>query len=250
MTIVKDRLSKANIAAPSWVLPGSAAKSAEALAGLVSGCCLCLFESDACLRYDESDLPASLAAAPLEWHLHLPCDLPDEPTRAEAVCGELVDKTRFLNPAVAVLHPPALGSAKRERKYLREFLALWHKNRRLEIALENIATSDLTELGEDFFADEGVAVCLDLAHLLAYGQSRLARSRLPERARVVHWSAPGAGDEHLPLTAMTRAETETITNIAPRLPNDAIHLLEIFSLAGVTDSLAILGDTLEQSGKL
>lgn len=236
---------KIKLAAPSWVIPGDVSANARFLSGVVDGCALCLFETAGSLKYDEKDLPQSLAELPLEWHLHLPCDLPEDSAEAAAsICLKLERKTRFLKPTLAVLHPPSMGDAESKKKYLRTFFSRWREESPLRVALENTSSCDLIELGEDFFDQEDCGICLDMAHALGYEQDALLRSTLPERAEIAHWSAPRDGDHHASLRYLTGDQREILRDLARRMPTNAIHLLEVFSWEGVETSLPALRDIL------
>ncbi|MDE5833334.1 MAG: hypothetical protein K2H64_10230 [Desulfovibrio sp.] len=238
-------------AAPSWITPGDIPTNSRILAEVFGGCALCFFESAASLKYDDRDLPPELAELPIRWHLHLPCDLPeDNPTAAAEVCLALEKKARFLAPELAALHPPSMGDAARKREYLEIFMSRWREDSSVPLVLENISSCDLAELGEDFFDEDGFGVCLDVAHALRYGQRELLRSSLPEKAALVHWSAPGDGDMHASLANLAGEELAVARGLAPRLSDDAIHLLEIFAFQPAVSSIPILNDILAgQKGK-
>lgn len=230
-------------AAPSWVIPGGIAENARFLAGKVPGIALALFETETCLNYNQKDLPPCLASLPLAWHVHLPLDLPwDKGARHVAdICSRLLAKTAFLAPGLAVLHPPGHNAA----MLLRDLTEYWQPP--LVIALENTRTCDILSLGgADFLDKYGYGLCVDAGHCLGYAQRTLAESDLPERADLWHWSAPGAGDEHLPLTALTAAQKKICARLLARGRPGAPHVLEVFSWAGVAASLPVLAAMLRE----
>ncbi|MGE9985426.1 cobamide remodeling phosphodiesterase CbiR [Desulfovibrio sp. SGI.169] len=233
------------LAAPSFVLPGTLAENMRFLSGKVDETALCLFEARPCLAYDEKDIAPALADLPLRCHVHLPVDLP-WPTGHAATPGAAVDlalavcaKAVRLKPGLAVLHPPE-GAPARKRALLRAFASRWQARSPVPLLLENVDSCDVLELGESFLSDHGLGLCLDVGHLLGYAQKRLLDSALPETAALVHWSAPGRRDEHLPLTRFTPSQRRTATAIMARLPRSAVHLAEIFHWPGVAVSLAAL----------
>lgn len=236
------------LAAPSFVIPAGVAENAHFLAGKTDEAGLCLFETQACLAYGPDDLPPDLAALPLRWHAHLPVDLPwpDSPgsaarparAAARAALGVL-HRVAFLRPRCAVLHPPA-GAIAAQRRLLADFAAFWHTAVRTPLLLENVEHCDVISLGDGFLQDIGAGLCLDVGHLLGYGQGRLLASELPERAALLHWSAPGERDRHLPLTALTPPQRRTAAALAARLPRAVTHLIEVFSWSGYTASLPVL----------
>ena len=251
------------LAAPSFVIPAGVAENARFLAGRIDEVGLCLFESRTCQAYDSGDLPPDLASLPLRWHVHLPVDLPwpqarsarkAHPARkaastAAAVVARLMTLVPGLVPRVAVLHPPQ-GPPALQRALLADFAKHWHHGtdeahappalRRIPLLLENVAHSDVACLGQDFLHDHGLGLCLDVGHLLGYAQETLLHSALPSQAAMLHWSAPGNGDQHLPLTALTPAQRHIARCIMADAPCTATHLVEVFKWEGLAASLPVL----------
>jgi hypothetical protein len=235
----------ATIAAPSRVIPGTPADNFRFLAGAARGKIreigLCLFETEACLAYTEEELPSDPACLPFSLHAHLPVDLPwhggAEAAAARAL--RLMDKIEPLAPRAAVLHMPALPDA---AGLLRAFSSLWRSRRATPLLLENTDTSPPALLA-DLVANAGFGLCLDMAHMAAYRQEALMESRaLVSRAALVHWSAPGGADRHLPLTRLTTKERALFRSAAKRLPPDPVHLIEVFDWKGVEESLTVLSE--------
>jgi hypothetical protein len=231
------------IAAPSCVIPGTAAQNARFLAqranGRIQEIALCLFESQACLAYADNEFPETLAELPFSWHVHLPVDLPwHAGPEAPADCAlRLMRKVEALNPRMAVLHAPDLPS---RGALLTAFAELWHARCAIPLLLENIDSCGLIDI-TPLIVDMQFGVCLDLGHMLAYGQQNILEiPELLSRVRLAHWSAPGGADRHLPLTRLTREEASSIRAAAAKLPAATTHLLEIFDWNGVEASLALL----------
>ena len=235
------------LAAPSFVLPAGVAENARFLAEKVDEVGLCLFETRACLNYGPQDLPPDLATLPLRWHAHLPVDLPwpqktdaAHPARTAATLAcKVLERAAFLQPRCAVLHPP-MGSPQTQRRLLAGFAHHWQKYYHVPLLLENVAHSDIHSLGQGFLQDHGLGLCLDVGHLLGYGQKNLLFSPLPEQASLVHWSAPGDGDRHLPLTAFTEPQMQTAADLMARFCATAVHMAEIFNWKGLACSLQVL----------
>lgn len=246
--ICSSLLQDLHWAVPSCVIPGTAAANAAFLAGKVSGIGLCLFETDACLAYGPEDLPP-VSAGQVNWHLHLPLDLPWErgPETVAAICGRLCAMTSHLRPMAAVLHVPEGQDNAHRRKTLARFAQMWDSGP--PIALENTSSCDVLELGRDFLKDNGFNFCLDMAHAVSYGQSALLDSNLVECALVWHWSAPGDGDRHWPLTLLRREEKRLAWQLWGRARADAIHLLEVFSWDGICASLPVLEQLMAQTAE-
>lgn len=235
-------------AAPSCVVPGTVAENAHFLAGKVAEVGLCFFETQPCLAYGVEDLPISLKDLPLSWHVHLPVDLPWEVggRAAAAVAVVLMAKVAYLSPWAAVLHPPHSPQSPRggAGALLADFATLWREYSDVPLLLENIDTASLVELsGVIEEADYGI--CLDVGHALGYAQGDLLdNASLLQRVALVHWSAPGQRDQHLPLTALTPEERDIALQTARKLPDGARHVLEIFHWSGVEASAPVLKDLL------
>ena len=157
----------------------------------------------------------------------------------------MLDRVHTLVPQMtlqaAVLHPPE-GSPALQRRMLADFARRWHAQEHAAppLLLENVAHSDVFCLGGSFLADHGLGLCLDVGHLLGYGQKNLLVSTLPEQATMTHWSAPGDGDRHLPLTAFTPGQAQTAAALMQRIPDSAVHLVEIFNWDRLVASLPVL----------
>ena len=132
-----------------------------------------------------------------------------------------------------------------QRRLLAGFAHHWKKHCHVPLLLENVAHSDIHGLGPGFLQDHGLGLCLDVGHLLGYGQKNLLFSALPEQATLVHWSAPGDGDLHLPLTAFTGPQMQTAADLMARFCATAVHMAEIFNWKRLADSLPVL-DALAQ----
>lgn len=226
-----------NWAAPSWVIPGSVVKNAMFLTGKTPGIALCLFETAASLAYSPQELPPGLGKLPFNWHIHLPLDLPwqNGPRAVADICSSLCSKTAFLAPELAVLHPPERNC----RKMLSEFASFWGGSPK--IVIENTVRCDILQaLGASFLAQHGFGFCMDVGHALGYSQLSLLQSDLPASALVWHWSAPGRGDKHLPLTRLTPGQKRFCASLIAAARPDAIHVLEIFNWPGILESLPII----------
>ena len=227
-------------------------------AGKVDEVGLCFFEAQSCMDYGPQDLPPDLAALPLRWHVHLPVDLPwpasksaaaHPARRAAQLALSVLGKAAFLQPRCAVLHPPQ-GSPQVQRRLLAGFAHHWKNSCNTPLLLENVAHSDIACLELGFLLDHGLGLCLDVGHLLGYGQKNLLDSALPEQATMTHWSAPGDGDRHLPLAAFTPGQAQTAAVLMKRIPDSAVHLVEVFNWDLLAASLPVLEALAQpQSGK-
>ncbi len=170
------------LAAPSWLIPASVEENVRhlldncAAVPEVEEIALLLFETEAALFSTNKDLPDSLADAGFTWHVHLPLDLPWElgGVAVYETTSRLADKTEFLNPRFFVLHPPPVPQ---DGVQLSQFAQLWRLDGRNteQILVENIQGNDLVELLPRV-EEENLRVCLDMGHVLAYGQDALVEA--------------------------------------------------------------------------
>lgn len=235
-------------AAPSWVIPGSVLENARFLAGKVSHCGLCLFDWRASIAYGKDDLPDELGCINLEWHLHLPLDLPWEQGAAASISLELLKKTAFLKPGFVVLHPPSNRNLPETRKLLLDFAREWWQITQVAILLENTADCDVCSLGENFLRQIEFGFCFDVGHFLTGRQSALLENDFIRKARLIHWHAPGGRDRHWPLTKLSVQEKGALTRIPALLLPHTIHMLEIFSWPEIEKSLPVVEEILCSRG--
>ena len=235
------------IAGPSFIVPGRVGKNCSLLQGLVDEAAVLLFETKACLDYDERDLPSSLADLDLGFHLHLPLDtnwdagLDTGLDRAWEPLAALLDKTAFLAPTAYVLHPPP--------DELLAPLAARFRDRGIDpgrVLLENVSGHDL--LGAwDLAAELGYGVCLDLGHVQAYSQHSLLEARgLWDRVGMLHAYAPGQNGLHRSLDELDPQGRDLLRHTLTRLDERATLTLEIFDLDGLTRSLELVAAWWEQ----
>lgn len=239
-----SRLEKASfsIAAPSFVIPGTVADNAQALAGLFPEVGIVLFESKSCLEYDENDLPAALGKLDLRWHVHLPLDLPwhagvDEVCR---IISKLVSKVDYLSPRAYVLHPPQTAE-------LMTPLAAGFRDMGVDpsrVLLENVEESDLAVVWDEA-CSEGFGVCLDLGHVLAYRQDHiLTLPSLWEKVGMLHVYSPGERARHESLKNLNEHGKNMLGGWLSQLRPDAVVMLEIFNETGLKESTKLLAEWL------
>jgi len=191
-----------------------------------------LLETRGCLDYDDRDLPADLPALNLAYHAHLPLDLPwqDGPKAVADTISRLEQKIAFLCPRGYVLHPPAPGQLSdllRQRPDLASML--W---------LENTGQSDLTEIWDEMTA-LSLGVCLDVGHLVSYGQDRIMS--LPgffDRVRILHIYGAESKQGHEGLGHLP--DPGLLSDILRRVRGDETLVVEIFSLEELERSLSML----------
>jgi len=194
------------------------------------------FETKACLDYTDKDLPPDLVRLDLSYHVHLPLDLPWSQGAQEVhrLSENLARKTDFLRPRGFVLHPPP------DPHLLREFLRLWSGSRSpADLYLENIQDNDLSAAWP-ILMESDCPVCLDLGHLLAFGQEDLLQKPgLLERTTMLHLYAPGAEGEHESLSRLAPRDFRILKHILRHLPANSVIVLEIFHPEKLVESLDI-----------
>lgn len=226
------------LAGPSWIIPGTVSENCVRLSGLVDEVALMLLETEACLAYGPDDLPADLAPLSLTCHAHLPTDLDwSEPDNAWAGLAALVEKIAHLSLRTFVLHPPPDPS-------LLPWLA--KKFRAIGIAptnvmLENVRENDLTQCWQ-IVLHSGFSTCLDLGHVLAYGQRTHELPGVWENTRMLHLCAPDTGtpSRHRSLALLDESGTALLQSWLKQVRKDATLTVEIFDEKGLRESLDFL----------
>ena len=223
------------VAAPSFVLPAGAADNARFLAPYFDEICLLFFETEACLAYTDEDLPPDLADLPVSWHVHLPLDLPWNLglDAAWERLARLMDKATFLSPTAWVLHPPPPGLLVPLADRLHD--AGYDP---ADVLLENVEESDLCALWDEARAG-GFSACLDLGHILAYGQHPvLGLDGLREQVKMVHAYAPD-GSRHTGLARLDEPGRELLRDILETFRPGTVTL-EIFNEQAIFQSIELL----------
>lgn len=230
-----------HLAVPSWVIPGTIAENVLFLQGRVPEVGLCFFECEASLAYGKADLPGWLADLNLEWHVHLPLDLPwsNGASTVANICLKLHDKIHWLQPKAFVLHPPA--NNKSCKKKLAQFAQIWTKSTKRRILLENTEDCDVFCLGKYFLDEYNYSFCLDLGHALRYSQFRLLETDFAQTARMIHWNAPApGGGRHLGLGLLAEEHRAFAEKIIKTTRPDVTHMLEIFDWNQIVQSIPVL----------
>ncbi|CCH48289.1 cobamide remodeling phosphodiesterase CbiR [Pseudodesulfovibrio piezophilus] len=225
------------LAAPSFVIPAGAAENARFLADFFSEIGLLFFETEACLKYSEADLPPDLASLPISWHVHLPLDLPWDKGIAAVwdILSKLLDKAAFLSPRTWVLHPPTQPNllvplADRFRAYGLD---------PIDILLENVEETNLAALWPEA-RSAGYSTCLDLGHIMAYNQYPLLElDGLWESTRMLHIYAPIHGSRHTGLTHLDEEGKALLRLMLSKFRGDTVTL-EVFDETEIFQSIETL----------
>lgn len=224
------------LAAPSFIWPARIGENCLRLKDLVQEVGLVFFETAGSLKYDATDLPYWLAELDLEYHLHLPLDLPWDQGASHVfdLCQSLMQKTDYLAPHLYVLHPPP------QEEILLDFCSLWSKERCLQsLALENVQDCDLTDFWRRI-EELDLSVCLDLGHLLTFQQNALLR--MPgfwDRTHMLHIYGDLDGHRHSSLEQLSAQGKEVLHQALLRIPQDSTLVLEVFDPGSLQTSLDI-----------
>lgn len=229
-----------HLAAPSCVLPLRVGPNCQALADQVCQVALMLLETKGCLAYDHQDLPPDLPTLGLTYHAHLPLDLPWD-QGADYVLNSiqaLKQKIAFLQPQAYVLHPPPSGFL--------SWLATKDPLLLRQLCLENIKNNDLSQLWDEILALD-LGVCLDLGHLISYGQERILDfPGFFHQLRMLHVYGGETDQGHLSLEALP--DPLVLRDILRAMHHDCVLVVEIFNWDQLCSSLTLLRTWLDQWG--
>jgi sugar phosphate isomerase/epimerase len=232
------------LAAPSFVYPDTVAGNCFRLCPSYPEIALLFFQGQACLDYDESDLPRSLADLPLRYHVHMPLDLPWESggDAAARMIRDLVRKAAFLAPHAYVVHaPPHDATPDGPGRLARAFREAGVPPHR--VLLENLREFDpgefVTEIKRHNFS-----ICLDLGHMLAYCQEHLLdEPDIVRRTRMLHLNAPDTqrhSGKHLGLDTLDGHGRSLLRRMLELLPHGRTVVLELFDPSALETSLCEL----------
>ena len=227
------------LAVPSFVIPAGAAENSCFLADYFDEVALLFFETEACLNYTDDDLPKALATLPVSWHVHLPLDLPWQDgldTVWQKIAG-LMGKAAYLRPHAWVLHPPT------EPDMLVPLAARFRKAGidPADILLENVDETDLAALWPEA-REGGYSTCLDLGHILAYGQhSVLELDGVWDTVRMLHIYAPVNGGRHAGLRHLDIQGREILREMLAAFKGEVVTL-EVFNEAELFRSVELFDD--------
>lgn len=225
------------VAAPSFVIPAGAAENSRFLADYFPEVGLLFFETESCLAYSDFDLPIGLAGLPISWHVHLPLDLPWH-LGLDMVWSKLImlmNKAAYLSPNSWVLHPPT------EPNMLVPLAERFHDMGidPATILLENVDETDLGALWDEAQAG-GYSTCLDLGHILAYGQhSLLDLPGLWKSVKMLHIYAPLQNGRHVGLEHLDTEGQTILRQMLENFRGDVLNL-EVFNEREIFQSLKLL----------
>ena len=112
-----------------------------------------------------------------------------------------------------------------------------------DILLENVEETDLTTMWDDA-RKGGYSTCLDLGHILAYGQdSILNLPDLWETVRMLHVYAPGKRGKHTSLANLDEEGEKLLRTMFKYFRGDTVTL-EVCDEKGIFESVELLAGLL------
>ena len=233
---------------------------------------ICLFEAESSAHMPEHELPQELKELPLRWHVHLPTDLPG--LSNPALCSEASGRraaelalgawrrVAFLHPRFGVLHLPRSGEGgegvKAASAWLAGFFQVWRDagEKAENIALENVRGASFRLLEASGESGEA-ALCLDMAHALAYGQEEdCTRIEILKTCAADPLVCPRprsfrrrARDRHMPLAGLQVSRRTGCCMSGPVgrfrcFRRSVTHVVEVFDWEGILRSLPELEEIL------
>jgi hypothetical protein len=104
------------------------------------------------------------------------------------------------------------------------------------LLLENIQGNDLRQLWPVIEARD-LGICLDLGHLLAYGQDTDRIPGIWSRVRMVHLNAPAPNGRHRSLACLDRSGRARLERILRHVEPRCVFMIEVFSPEDFLQSL-------------
>lgn len=244
------------LATTSYIYPDHLLPNVVKLAPFFDEIELVLFESEGRNNLPEEEEIGALmdlsSHQELNFNVHLPIDIflgdRSEEVRARgiSVLKMVIERTLPLNPSTYTLHLSLRDRNGRDE----EDVSSWRKRliRSLEkmegwgIPQKQISIETLGypfEWIEDIVRDFGFSVCLDLGHILLYGQDLQGymEKYLPQSS-IVHFHGFQNGNDHL---GIDNLDGKTVDLILSHLQNyTGVLSIEVFSLNDLKNSLKIL----------
>ncbi len=240
----------------SYIYPDHIVPNVAKLAPFFDEIELVLFESEG-----QNNLPDDVEVNGLmnlslhqdvNFNVHLPIDIflgdESEGTRSKGISAvkKVIHKTRCLNPSTYTLHLDLRDRNGRDETDVQKWRSLIIRSLD-EIVKDGIDPNRISietlrypfEWVEDIVKDFGFSVCLDLGHILLYGQDlqRYMEKYLPQSS-IVHIHGFQNGNDHL---GIDKLDGKTVDLILSHLQNyTGVLSIEVFSLNDLKNSLKIL----------
>jgi len=246
----------------SYILPDDLVPNVAYLAGQVDDVELVLFESDEVSNLPEASVIETLAALAdehdLTYTVHLPLDAElgsgDESVRLRSVekCRKVIGLTRTLRPFGYLLHLQGRRLGREPADDLKSWTAALEESI-LQLLDDGLSPDALCvetlaypyEYVWDLVQRRGLAVCLDIGHILMGGYDLPAylQQYLP-RCRVVHLHGIRDGRDHRDIGGLADPVLTSVWNALRSAAGQRqrVLTLEIFSQDDLSRSMDILRD--------
>jgi sugar phosphate isomerase/epimerase len=244
------------LATTSYIYPDHILPNVTTLAPLLDEVELVLFESEGLNNLpDEREIKALMDFSlhgKVGFNVHLPIDvfLGDENeevrTKGVSMIRRVTERTLCLNPSVYILHFDLRNSEGQEETDIQTW------RRRIIRSAQGIVKSgmepgriSIETLGypfewiEDIVKEFGFSICLDIGHILIYGQNlRLYFDKYLPHTPIIHLHGFQNGTDHL---GIDKLNGKIVDLILFHLQNyEGILSLEVFSFNDLKSSLEIL----------
>ena len=240
----------------SYIYPDHILQNVALLAPFFDEIELVLFESESQDNYpDDAQIKGLMNFCfheDITYNVHLPIDifLGDENeevrTKGTSIVKRVTERTLGLNPSVYTVHFDLRNSNGQEetdietwrRRLLRSIEEMAHNGVELNrMAIETLGYP--FEWIEDIVDESGFSICLDIGHILTYGQDlKLYLDKYLPKASIIHLHGFQRGIDHLGIDQLSESALETIFTYLRDY--HGIVSLEVFSIEDLKRSLVTL----------
>jgi sugar phosphate isomerase/epimerase len=240
----------------SYIYPDHIIPNVTMLVPFVDEIELVLFESEGQDNYPDDaqikELMSFCLRQDIAFNIHLPIDifLGDENeeirTKGISVVKKVMERTLRINPSIYVLHFDLRNPNGREETdvepWRRRLLRSVEEMAQHGVQLNRIAVETLGypfELIEDIVEESGFSICLDIGHILIYGQDlRFYLDKYLPKTSIIHLHGFQKGIDHLGIDQLSESTLEMILNHIREYRG--IVSLEVFSIEDLKKSLITL----------
>ncbi|CAN2042296.1 TIM barrel protein [Candidatus Magnetomoraceae bacterium gMMP-15] len=245
------------LSCPSYIYPDFILPNVKILSLYLDEIELLFFESKASSMPSKTEIKELASIAKdneLSYNIHLPYDIflgnPDKAARLYAVetVKRVMDLTDFLDPSTFTLH---LEYGKPKNNNKAAYKETWLKNTRKSlkqiinagVSAQTISIETLSypfEWVEPVINDLEFSVCLDLGHLILYGNDDIESyfEKYQDKTVIIHLHGVENGKDHLSLDKMDSNILNTIIKFLKSFKG--VVSLEVFSFENLKASLKCL----------
>jgi sugar phosphate isomerase/epimerase len=244
------------LATTSYIYPDHIIPNVTTLAPFLDEVELVLFESEGLDNLpDEREIKALMDLSvhgKVGFNIHLPIDIflgdKSEEVRAKgiSIVRRVTERTFCLNPSVYILHFDLRNNNGQEetdiQSWRKRILRSAEEMMEWGIELKRISIETLSypfEWIEDMITEFGFSICLDIGHMLIYGQDLRGylKKYLPQTS-IIHLHGIENGVDHL---GIDRLNGKIVDLILSELQNfTGILSVEVFSFDDLKNSLEVL----------